>query len=153
MDLAGSERTKHSIGDRLREGCSINKSLHVLSAVIGSLAETSEGKVRHINYRDSKLTFLLKDSLGGNSKTHLIANISPSWTSALETRSTLAFATKVKMIKMNKVVINENTVGSIQSLQEEIQTLKAEVCYWRDNTGIQNLSNHKLELLALITRA
>jgi hypothetical protein len=66
-------------GDRLREGCSINKSLHVLSTVIAGLAEASEGRNRHIHYRDSKLTFLLRDALGGNSKTHLIANVSPSW--------------------------------------------------------------------------
>jgi kinesin family protein 15 len=51
--------------------------------VISSLAEVSEGKTRHVNYRDSKLTFLLKDSLGGNSKTHLIANVSPSLISSL----------------------------------------------------------------------
>ena len=84
-----------------------------MSTVIGSLGEVSEGKTRHINYRDSKLTFLLKDSLGGNSKTHVIANISPSWVSASETRSTLIFARKVKMIKMNKVSINEDSSGNL----------------------------------------
>lgn len=78
IDLAGSERTRHSNGERLKEGCSINKSLHVLGMVINSLVEATEGKPKHVNYRDSKLTFLLKDALGGNSKTHLIANISPS---------------------------------------------------------------------------
>lgn len=101
----------------MKEGCSINKSLHVLSTVIGSLAEVSEGKARHINYRDSKLTFLLKDSLGGNSKTHLIANISPSWISAHETRSTLIFARKVKLIKVNKASINEDSSGNLESLK------------------------------------
>lgn len=78
IDLAGSERTKLLQDERLKEGCSINKSLHMLGMVINSLVESTEGKAKHVGYRDSKLTFLLKDSLGGNSKTHLIANISPS---------------------------------------------------------------------------
>lgn len=101
------------MGERLKEGCSINKSLHVLSAVISSLAEVSEGRNRHVNYRDSKLTFLLKDSLGGNSKTHLIANVSPSLISSQETKSTLMFARKVKLIKVNKVSINEDASGNL----------------------------------------
>jgi len=80
VDLAGSERTKqtNAIGDRLKEGCNINKSLSILGNVINSLVEVDSGRTRHIHYRDSKLTFLLKDSLGGNSKTRLIANISPA---------------------------------------------------------------------------
>jgi len=78
-DLAGSERTKQSTGERLKEGCNINKSLMNLAAVINALSEVSEGKPQHVNYRNSKLTFLLKDSLGGNSKTNLIANISPAF--------------------------------------------------------------------------
>lgn len=135
IDLAGSERTKKSIGDRLKEGCSINKSLHVLSTVIGSLAEVSEGKTRHINYRDSKLTFLLKDSLGGNSKTHVIANVSPSWVSSHETRSTLIFARKVKMIKMSKVSINEDSFGNLESLKSEIKRLKSEIILLRNGAS------------------
>jgi hypothetical protein len=79
IDLAGSERTKQSTGERLKEGCNINKSLMNLAAVINALSEVSEGKPQHVNYRNSKLTFLLKDSLGGNSKTNLIANISPAF--------------------------------------------------------------------------
>lgn len=80
VDLAGSERTKqtNAIGDRLKEGCKINKSLSILGNVINSLVEVDNGRARHIHYRDSKLTFFLKDSLGGNSKTRVIANISPS---------------------------------------------------------------------------
>lgn len=80
MDLAGSERTKatNAVGERLKEGCNINKSLSILGNVINSLVEVDSGRTRHIHYRDSKLTFLLKDSLGGNSKTRLIANISPA---------------------------------------------------------------------------
>lgn len=80
VDLAGSERTKstNAVGERLKEGCNINKSLSILGNVINALVEVDNGRNRHIHYRDSKLTFLLKDSLGGNSKTRLIANISPA---------------------------------------------------------------------------
>ena len=70
----------------------INKSLTALGIVINSLVELSEGKSRHVHYRDSKLTFLLRDSLGGNSKTVIIANVTPSPQSMSETLSTLKFA-------------------------------------------------------------
>lgn len=70
----------------------INKSLSALGNVINSLVDISEGKTRHVHYRDSKLTFLLRDSLGGNSKTVIVANISPSNTHFGETISTLKFA-------------------------------------------------------------
>jgi len=77
IDLAGSERAKNtnSEGQRLKEAGMINKSLSALGIVINSLVEISEGKTRHVHYRDSKLTFLLRDSLGGNSKTTIIAAI------------------------------------------------------------------------------
>lgn len=80
IDLAGSERSKmtNAMGDRLKEAGAINKSLSALGIVINSLVEISEGKTRHVHYRDSKLTFLLRDSLGGNSKTLICANISPA---------------------------------------------------------------------------
>ena len=104
VDLAGSERQKdtNTTGDRLKEASNINKSLLVLRNVINALVEESNGKRHFIHYRDSKLTFLLKDSLGGNSKTFLIANISPSSAWQGETLSTLRFAQCVKLIK-NKV--------------------------------------------------
>lgn len=95
--------------------------------VINSLVESTEGKARHINYRDSKLTFLLKDALGGNSKTHLIANISPNWISCQETLSTLTFARRVKLIKLNKVSINEDSSGNLESMKAEIRRLKQEI--------------------------
>ncbi len=110
VDLAGSERQKSTkaVGARLKEGCNINKSLSILGNVINSLVEVSEGKQRYIHYRDSKLTYLLKDSLGGNSKTSLIANISPSSKCVGETVSTLKFASRAKKIK-NKASINEDS--------------------------------------------
>jgi hypothetical protein len=79
VDLAGSERVKHTNveGERLREGCNINRSLHVLGNVINCLVESSKKK-KHIPFRDSKLTHYLKDSLGGNSITKLLANIHTS---------------------------------------------------------------------------
>jgi hypothetical protein len=94
IDLAGSERQKYTnaIGERLKEAGMINKSLSALGNVINSLVDISEGKNRHVHYRDSKLTFLLRDSLGGNSKTLIIANISPSVSCYGETVSTLKFA-------------------------------------------------------------
>ena len=94
IDLAGSERQKiaNTGGDRLKEAGMINKSLSALGNVINSLGDVSEGRNRHIPYRDSKLTFILRDSLGGNSKTVIIANISPSHLNVNETLSTLKFA-------------------------------------------------------------
>ena len=94
IDLAGSERSKvtNAVGERLKEAGMINKSLSALGIVINSLVDISEGKTRHVHYRDSKLTFLLRDSLGGNSKTVIIANVTPSAQSSGETLSTLKFA-------------------------------------------------------------
>jgi hypothetical protein len=76
IDLAGSERIKHTNveGERLKEGCNINLSLHVLGNVINSLVESTKKK-KYIPYRDSKLTYYLKDSLGGNSITKVLANV------------------------------------------------------------------------------
>ena len=118
IDLAGSERSKHTQaeGQRLKEAGMINKSLSALGIVINSLVDISEGKARHVHYRDSKLTFLLRDSLGGNSKTLMIANITPSTFSINETIITLKFAQRAKLIK-NKAIINEESSGTIALLK------------------------------------
>ena len=128
VDLAGSERQKSTAasGERLKEAANINKSLTVLGSVINSLVEIAEGKQRHVRYRDSKLTFLLKDSLGGNSKTCIIANVSPANSSFSETLSTLKFAQRAKQIK-NKASVNEEASGSVDSLKKEIKRLKEEL--------------------------
>jgi len=128
IDLAGSERQKYTntVGERLKEAGMINKSLSALGNVINSLVDISEGKSRHVHYRDSKLTFLLRDSLGGNSKTLIVANISPSSICYGETLSTLKFAQRAKLIR-NKAIINEDSSGTILILKNEIKRLKMEM--------------------------
>lgn len=128
VDLAGSERQKQTAatGERLKEATNINKSLTTLGLVINSLVEVAQGKSRHIPYRDSKLTFLLKDSLGGNSRTCMIAAVSAASTQFQETLSTLKFAQRAKMIK-NKASINEESSGNIEGLRKEIKRLKEEL--------------------------
>ena len=135
IDLAGSERQKATdcAGERLKEAGMINKSLSALGNVINSLVDISEGKSRHIHYRDSKLTFLLKDSLGGNSKTCIVANISPAFSAASETLSTLKFAQRAKQIK-NAAVVNEETSGAVAMLRYEIKKLKEELNFARENS-------------------
>ncbi|XP_033148275.1 kinesin-like protein KIN-12C isoform X1 [Brassica rapa] len=128
VDLAGSERQKSSgaEGDRLKEAANINKSLSTLGLVIMSLVDLAHGKHRHVPYRDSRLTFLLQDSLGGNSKTMIIANVSPSLCSTNETLSTLKFAQRAKLIQ-NNAKVNEDASGDVTALQQEIRKLKAQL--------------------------
>ncbi|XP_062214569.1 kinesin-like protein KIN-12G [Phragmites australis] len=128
VDLAGSERQKSSgaEGERLKEATNINKSLSTLGLVITNLIAVSNKKSHHVPYRDSKLTFLLQDSLGGNSKTTIIANISPSSCCAAETLSTLKFAQRAKYIR-NNAIINEDALGDVLSMRLQVQNLKKEV--------------------------
>ncbi|KAM5156745.1 kinesin-like protein KIF15 [Mantella aurantiaca] len=128
VDLAGSERQKdtHTEGVRLKEAGSINRSLSCLGQVITALVDVANGKQRHICYRDSKLTFLLRDSLGGNAKTFIIANVHPGSKSFGETLSTLQFAQRAKLIK-NKAVVNEDTQGNVSQLQAEVKKLKEQL--------------------------
>ncbi|XP_057325623.1 kinesin-like protein KIF14 [Microplitis mediator] len=123
VDLAGSERLSQTCasGDRLREGVSINKSLLILGKVIASLAEnTSNRKRGFVPYRESVLTWLLKESLGGNSKTAMLATVSPSSTHLEETLATLRYACQARSI-VNRVRINEDPHDKL------IRQLKAEV--------------------------
>jgi kinesin family member 15 len=128
IDLAGSERQKSTdaVGSRLKEACSINRSLSALGNVITNLVDISNGKLRHVHYRDSKLTFLLKDSLGGNAKTSIVATVSPAAINFGETLSTLKFAQRAKNIK-NKVSINQVESGSVEQLQEQVRLLKLQL--------------------------
>ncbi|CAN0923363.1 Kinesin-like protein KIN-12E [Linum grandiflorum] len=132
VDLAGSERQKSSgaEGERLKEATNINKSLSTLGLVIMNLVSISNGKALHVPYRDSKLTFLLQDSLGGNSKTIIVANISPALCNSLETLGTLKFAQRAKFIK-NNAIVNEDTSGDVIGMRMQIQQLKKEVSHLR----------------------
>ena len=126
IDLAGSERQKKTKaqGERIKEACMINKSLSTLGNVINALVENYEGKNKYIPFRDSKLTYFLKDSLGGNSKTTIVANISTSLIQMNETISTLKFVQRAKMIK-NSATLNMSVQENIEALQEEIKKLKS----------------------------
>ncbi|GBC07139.1 hypothetical protein RclHR1_07290001, partial [Rhizophagus clarus] len=128
VDLAGSERANSTgaTGTRLKEGANINKSLITFGKVIAVLAEQSSGYRKYfVPYRDSVLTWLLKDSLGGNSKTVMIAAISPA--DYDETLSTLRYADAAKRIK-NKAVVNEDpNVRLTRELKVELLMLRSKV--------------------------
>ncbi|KAK4761153.1 hypothetical protein SAY87_006046 [Trapa incisa] len=129
VDLAGSERQKltGAAGERLKEAGNINRSLSQLGNLINILAEVSQtGKQRHIPYRDSKLTFLLQESLGGNAKLAMVCAISPAQSCKNETFSTLRFAQRAKAIK-NKAVVNEEVQEDVKYLRGVIRQLKDEL--------------------------
>jgi chromosome segregation ATPase len=128
VDLAGSEKTgaRNAEGDQFKEGVVINVSLTVLGRVIDALADKSQGK-RNVfcPYRDSVLTWLLMDSLGGNSKTTMVATVSPHCMNFEEACQTLRYASRAKQI-VTKVVVNEDPqVRQIKMLTAEVQRLKA----------------------------
>ncbi len=125
VDLAGSERQKASgaAGERLKEASNINKSLSALGHVIMTLVDVQQGKKRHVPYRDSKLTYLLQDALGGTAKTVLLATVSPATSNSSETLSTLRFADNVKRIK-NKAIVNQDVVGDTEALKNEVVRLR-----------------------------
>eukprot|EP00804_Cyclotella_cryptica_P010642 CCRYP_005465-RA/>CCRYP_005465-RA protein AED:0.33 eAED:-0.26 QI:227/0.33/0.28/0.57/1/1/7/0/2002 len=123
VDLAGSERQSKTgaTGDRLQEATKINLSLSALGNVISALVD---GKAQHIPYRDSKLTRILQDSLGGNTKTVMVANAGPADYNYEESLSTLRYANRTKKIE-NKPVINEDPKDAmLREYQEEILRLK-----------------------------
>ncbi|XP_038241456.1 kinesin-like protein KIF18B [Dermochelys coriacea] len=133
IDLAGSERasTTNTKGERLREGANINRSLLALINVINALADAKSRK-SHIPYRDSKLTRLLKDSLGGNCRTIMIAAISPSALAYEDTYNTLKYANRAKEIKLSlksNVLSLECHITKYAAICEQ---LKAEVSNLRE---------------------
>ncbi|RZC79694.1 hypothetical protein C5167_042270 [Papaver somniferum] len=127
VDLDGTERQGSSgaEGKRLNEATNINKSLSALGNVIMKLV-SSNGKLVHVPYRDSKITFLLQDSLGGNSKTSIIANISPANCNSMETLGTLKFAQRANFIK-NNASVNEVASRDVHTMRIQIQQLEKEV--------------------------
>ena len=123
VDLAGSERAKKTgaSGDVLKEGININKGLLALGNVISSL--TDESKKGHVPYRDSKLTRILQDSLGGNSRTVMVACCSPAETNYEETLNTLKYAARARNIK-NKPIVNRDPASQqIAQLRQQVYEL------------------------------
>ncbi|KAI4189543.1 MAG: hypothetical protein L6R41_001397 [Letrouitia leprolyta] len=132
VDLAGSERatSTRATGARLKEGAEINRSLSTLGRVIAALADLSTGKKKNMSmvpYRDSVLTWLLKDSLGGNSMTAMIAAISPADINFEETLSTLRYADSAKRIKNHAVVNEDPNARMIRELKEELAQLRSKL--------------------------
>lgn len=131
VDLAGSERAKRTGSDGLRfkEGVHINRGLLALGNVISALGDEKKRKEGvHVPYRDSKLTRLLQDSLGGNSRTVMIACISPADINAEETLNTLKYANRARNIQ-NKPVINRDPVSSeMLKMRQQLEFLQAELC-------------------------
>ena len=128
VDLAGSERANKTgaQGERLKEGSNINKSLTTLGLVISKLADSSSGKSRDtfIPYRDSTLTWLLKDNLGGNSRTVMVATVSPAEDNYEETLSTLRYADRAKRITNYAVVNEDQNAKVIRELRAEVEMLR-----------------------------
>lgn len=115
-------------GDRLKESCSINKSLSNLGKVISDLADRETGqKVTRIPYRDSVLTRILQNALGGNSKTFMLCALSPSMDNYEETLSTLRYADRAKKIKCHAKVNESATEKLIRELKEENDRLKKQL--------------------------
>ncbi|GMR42388.1 hypothetical protein PMAYCL1PPCAC_12583, partial [Pristionchus mayeri] len=129
VDLAGSERLKKTMaeGERKKEGIKINEGLHALGKVIQALS----AEEKHIPYRDSKITRLLQDSLGGSSYTVMIACVSPADSNGEETLSTLRYADRVKNIKNKPRVQLDPTQALIQKLRDENASLRLEVAAYR----------------------
>ncbi|XP_063335208.1 kinesin-like protein KIF21A isoform X4 [Pelmatolapia mariae] len=148
VDLAGSERLKRTgaTGDRAKEGISINCGLLALGNVISALGDRSK-RASHVPYRDSKLTRLLQDSLGGNSQTVMIACISPSDRDFMETLNTLKYANRARNIK-NKVMVNQDKASQqISALRTEIARLQMELMEYKTGKrlvgedGVESLSD------------
>lgn len=138
VDLAGSERAKRTGADgmRFKEGVHINKGLLALGNVISALGDDKKRKEGgHVPYRDSKLTRLLQDSLGGNSKTVMIACVSPADTNAEETLNTLKYANRARNIQ-NKAVINRDPMAAqLQRMRSEIEQLQSELLFYRGDAS------------------
>lgn len=157
VDLAGSERLKRTgaTGERAREGISINCGLLALGNVISALGDVTK-KALHVPYRDSKLTRLLQDSLGGNSQTVMLACISPSDRDFMETLNTLKYANRARNIK-NRVQINQDQSSrTISQLRREIAALQLEILEYKqgkrsvDAEGNASVSDTSLENAMLL---
>nr|XP_033777070.1 LOW QUALITY PROTEIN: kinesin-like protein KIF17 [Geotrypetes seraphini] len=148
VDLAGSERQSKTgaTGERLKEATKINLSLSALGNVISALVDS---KSKHIPYRDSKLTRLLQDSLGGNTKTLMVACLSPADNNYDETLSTLRYANRAKNIK-NKPHINEDPKDALlREYQEEIKRLRTLLAKQKEAKDPETLESEKIVILTV----
>lgn len=138
VDLAGSERVDKSevTGERLKEAQHINRSLSALGDVIASLAQ----KNVHVPYRNSKLTQLLQDSLGGQAKTLMFVHISPESDAVGETISTLKFAERVSTVELGAARLNKES-GEVRELKEQVSRLKTALAT-KDSGSEQNITRH-----------
>uniref|UniRef100_A0A8D3DKD5 plus-end-directed kinesin ATPase n=1 Tax=Scophthalmus maximus TaxID=52904 RepID=A0A8D3DKD5_SCOMX len=154
VDLAGSERADSTgaKGTRLKEGANINKSLTTLGKVISALAEVDSGPNKNkkkkkvesfIPYRDSVLTWLLRENLGGNSRTAMVAALSPADINYDETLSTLRYADRAKQIRCNAVINEDPNNRLVRELKEEVSRLKDLLFSQGLGDIIDNLSDHK----------
>ncbi|XP_078095843.1 kinesin-like protein KIF17 [Mustelus asterias] len=151
VDLAGSERQAKTgaTGDRLKEATKINLSLSALGNVISALVD---GRSKHIPYRDSKLTRMLQDSLGGNTKTLMVACLSPADNNYDESLSTLRYANRAKNIK-NKPRINEDPKDALlREYQEEIKQLKALLAGQLGNDNLSSKLNVRIPNIRIRSR-
>ena len=137
VDLAGSERAKRTgaEGERLREGININRGLLALGNVISALTEEKRG---HVPYRDSKITRLLQDSLGGNSFTVMIACVSPADSNMEETVNTLRYAQRARGIQNNatqNLMASEDAAAEAAALRREVRLLQLQLAQARTGSG------------------
>ncbi|XP_021301205.1 kinesin-like protein KIN-4A isoform X2 [Herrania umbratica] len=150
VDLAGSERAKRTGSDglRLKEGIHINRGLLALGNVISALGDEKKRKEgMHVPYRDSKLTRLLQDSLGGNSKTVMIACISPADINAEESLNTLKYANRARNIQ-NKPVVNRDLISNeMQKMRQQLQYLQAELCARGGRTSDMKILKERISWL------
>ncbi|KAJ8364034.1 hypothetical protein SKAU_G00128650 [Synaphobranchus kaupii] len=151
VDLAGTERASQTQnrGKRMKEGAHINRSLLALANCINALSEKGGKGAQFVNYRDSKLTRLLKDALGGNSRTVMITHISPASTNFEESRNTLIYADKAKNIrtKVKRNLLNVSYhiaqyTSIIADLRQEIERLRAKI----DEQGQENRKGDRADI-------
>ncbi|XP_059427157.1 kinesin-like protein KIF1A isoform X13 [Carassius carassius] len=154
VDLAGSERADSTgaKGTRLKEGANINKSLTTLGKVISALAEVDSGSNKNkkkkkvesfIPYRDSVLTWLLRENLGGNSRTAMVAALSPADINYDETLSTLRYADRAKQIRCNAVINEDPNNRLVRELKDEVSRLKDLLYAQGLGDIIENVSDYK----------
>lgn len=140
VDLAGSERAKRTgaQGKRLREGIDINKGLLVLGNVISALGDVKK-RGSHVPYRDSRLTRMLQDSLGGNSRTVMICCVSPAISNMAETINALRYANRARNIQNTPVVNRDRDSTIIVELKKQVQALAMELLRLKSGKSIGRL--------------